>query len=102
MQHDTERNRFGALKELLADYPVRSVYGSELYERAKAELAALEAASSAPVAPTGQPSERSPHPPIAWMYEHDGCLHDPIVTTKRWAKCEEPWNETPLIEGTKS
>lgn len=35
--------------------------------------------------------------PIAWMYEHDGCMDTPIITIKRWAKCEEPWNESPLV-----
>lgn len=34
--------------------------------------------------------------PIAWMYEHDGCLDEPILTADRWPECSEPWNETPL------
>lgn len=34
--------------------------------------------------------------PIAWMYEHDGCHEEPILTLDRWPECGEPWNETPL------
>lgn len=36
------------------------------------------------------------HPPVAWLYEHDGCLSEPIATTVRWAECSEPWSESPL------
>lgn len=50
----------------------------------------IVAAGDAPApAPSAQPG--------AWMYEHDGCLEKPIVTTTRWSKCEEPWTETPLF-----
>lgn len=34
--------------------------------------------------------------PVAWMYEHDGCHDEPILTMSRWPECSEPWNETPL------
>lgn len=34
--------------------------------------------------------------PVAWMYEHDGCNDEPILTAVRWPECREPWNETPL------
>lgn len=34
--------------------------------------------------------------PVAWMYEHDGCLDEPILTMSRWPECREPWSETPL------
>lgn len=34
--------------------------------------------------------------PVAWMYEHDGSLDEPILTVSRWPECHEPWNETPL------
>lgn len=33
---------------------------------------------------------------VAWMYEHDGCNDEPILTVDRWPECREPWNETPL------
>jgi hypothetical protein len=35
--------------------------------------------------------------PVAWMYEHDGCVDTPLFTVNRWTKCEEPWNESPLF-----
>jgi len=35
--------------------------------------------------------------PVAWMYEHDGCVDTPVFTVNRWTKCEEPWNESPLF-----
>lgn len=38
----------------------------------------------------------SPAAPLAWMYEHDGSLDEPILTVSRWPECREPWNETPL------
>lgn len=39
--------------------------------------------------------------PVAWMYEHDGVVHDdanpPIVTTQKWlASAVDQWTETPL------
>jgi len=34
--------------------------------------------------------------PVAWMYEHDGCMDLPILTTERWPQCKEPWNEASL------
>lgn len=34
--------------------------------------------------------------PVAWMYEHDGSLDEPILTVSRWPECHEPWNEMPL------
>ncbi|MDI4633331.1 hypothetical protein J7U46_09755 [Pelomonas sp. V22] len=34
--------------------------------------------------------------PVAWMYEHDGCHDEPILTISRWPECSGPWNETPL------
>jgi hypothetical protein len=49
--------------------------------------------------PTTQPAADLLEP-VAWMYEHDGMLYyegnPPIVVTKRWSICEEPWNERPL------
>ena len=35
--------------------------------------------------------------PVAWMYEHDGCVDTPLFTVNHWTKCEEPWNESPLF-----
>lgn len=37
---------------------------------------------------------------VAWMYEHDGMMHDkdhqPVFTTHRWDFVNEPYTETPL------
>lgn len=38
----------------------------------------------------------TPTEPVAWLYEHDGCNDEPILTVSRWPECREPWNETPL------
>jgi hypothetical protein len=38
--------------------------------------------------------------PVAWMYEHDGMVHDefhqPVFTTRRWDFVNEPYTESPL------
>ena len=38
--------------------------------------------------------------PVAWMYEHDGLVHNeqfkPLFYVNRQAGVQEPWNETPL------
>lgn len=35
---------------------------------------------------------------VAWAYYQDGNLELPILTTKRWAVCEEPWSEVELVD----
>jgi hypothetical protein len=39
--------------------------------------------------------------PVAFMYEHDGCIHNrdnpPILTYTRWNSVKEPYTETPLF-----
>ena len=34
--------------------------------------------------------------PVAWLYQHDGCMEPGIVTSVRWPSCKEPWTEIPL------
>lgn len=38
--------------------------------------------------------------PVAWMYEHDGLVHNvshpPVFTAARWPSVNEPWTETEL------
>ena len=34
--------------------------------------------------------------PVAWSYEHDGCMDPPIISQVRWNSSKEPWTETQL------
>lgn len=73
-----------------ADLELALVYGNTTQESCDA-LDRLRAAVDAPIEPVE---------PVAWMYEHDGLVHNeqfkPLFYVNRQVGVQEPWNETPL------
>lgn len=47
-----------------------------------------------------KPAAQPQGEPVAWMYEHDGLVHNeqfkPLFYVNRQVGVQEPWNETPL------
>lgn len=43
-----------------------------------------------------QETQENATTPTAWAYEQDGSMNPPIVTTSRWSRTPQDWNETNL------
>lgn len=79
-------------------------YGFDGLEELRALLDSTALQSSVPAIDTSalgsKPAAQPQGEPVAWMYEHDGLVHNeqfkPLFYVNRQVGVQEPWSETPL------